>query len=157
MALSQSKLQQGLLQAFSSPGGAVGGARALAQAYSKYALDANSCAAGTILPAVLVPKTAGLTQSLIAAFSSGLAPATQNLIATALSLFWLGVPFTAAIPGAVTAAIPGSLAIALLSISGVPSSSVVSSKLWATALHTWTTTSVIATHTGIGACVSPIF
>lgn len=169
LAAAVTAMEKALISHFNTPTSDLSAiASRLAGIYTKYAYNATSCMGGTIVPGSLDSKKATLGKALIAAYKNFVPAANMQLIAGALSAFWLlpsPVVFTGAPPGAVITAVPLTLSAALSAIlatnqaiasGGGEITGPKSASQWAKALHTWTTTSVIAAHAGPTPCTSPL-
>ncbi len=167
MPLDQSKLQRALRPCFASPAAAMVSGRRIAAAYAAYAGSALSCGGGVPVGADLSARKKVLGTALGAAFSAGLGqPITIPPASTAFGLFWMGMAFAGATPGAVTVAATPTLMAGLLAVCAANAAAAGAggkfgpdkiASQWAKVLHAWTTTSVIAAHvTGPAACAAPI-
>ena len=142
----------------------------LADAYAKYAADAQSCQGIKPLAADIAARGQILKAVLGAAFATSgfFAPTTIQAIATGISNFWLlpaPIAFVGGVtPGIVTVVLQPTLVVALTRViiqdgaaaaAGQNISVEIAAQHWAEALHTWTST-IIAAHAPPTPCTGPL-
>lgn len=138
--------------------------RRIAECYRSYASDARSCQAVGPVPASLAAAEATMAAGLAARLPTSRTPTDlAQIVGTAGAAFWLLPPvaFIGASPGLVIAAVPATLTAAILGViancaaSGARLKPRQVADLWASALHTWTT-SVVVLHGPLPTCSAPL-